>query len=152
MLDAPDFGFEYIHNDLVGPLPRSFERTHAVTITDRFNRWPIFVHVLETDREHHEGLAEAVGYGFWRTDYNRQTAEINFNPMVRKFAKLLECSQNMTTTCYPSSHSMMERFHRQLKASLMSKEDSNFRNENLILVPLGILSSSASNAPPLKLF
>nr|VZI02420.1 unnamed protein product [Spirometra erinaceieuropaei] len=58
---------------------------------------------------------------------------------VRYFWHLLEgCTRIRTTAYHPASNGMVERFHRQLKASLRAAADLENWTDSLPLVPLGI--------------
>ena len=116
----PDARFDNVHIDIVGPLPPSDGCTYILTCIDRFTRWPEAVPIRDI-------TAEAVAQAFlsgWiarfgvsstvTTDRGRQ-----FEFMLWQQLMQLLGSKRIWTTSYPPiANGLIERFHRQLKASL----------------------------------
>lgn len=47
-LQRPDDRFTHLHLDIVGPLPIAHGFTYMLTIMDRFSRWLVAFHILNT--------------------------------------------------------------------------------------------------------
>nr|VZI36614.1 unnamed protein product [Spirometra erinaceieuropaei] len=137
---APDARFSHVHIDLVGPFPTSRGSNYLLTATDRFTRWPIATpipnitadSVVHAFMEHwisHYGVPSTI-----TTDRGQQFESRLFNSLTN----LLGCSRIRTTAYHPSSNGLVERFHRQLKASLRAHDNPSHWSEHLPLVMLGI--------------
>ncbi|CAH8604747.1 unnamed protein product [Schistosoma rodhaini] len=136
----PDRRFQHIHLDLVGPLPSSNSFTHILTAIDRFTRWAIACPIKDTSAEtvasvfldrwiSHYGVPTTI-----TTDRGPQFQSILF----QEFTRLLGVKHIRTTAYHPAANGMVERFHRQLKSSLMAQTDSTKWSDALPLVLLGI--------------
>ena len=136
----PDSRFDTVHVDLVGPLPPSRGFTYILTCIDRFTRWPEAVPIQNIS-------AETVAQSFvniWVsrfgvpstivTDRGRQF-ESN---LWRSLTAILGSRKTRTTSYHPQANGMVERLHRQLKASLKAKRESSLWVDCLPLVLLGI--------------
>lgn len=138
----PPARFRQVHIDLVGPLPRAKNYRYLMTAVDRFSRWPEawplegitaeeVAHAFVTGWISRFGCPESI-----TTDQGRQFE-------ARLFAQLGKYSgfwRSRTTSYHPCSNGMVERFHRQLKASLMCHNDSSWL-EALPMVLLGVRSA-----------
>ena len=140
----PSGKFQVVHVDIVGPLPSCQEFSYILTAVDRFSRWPAAVPLKGiTSKE----CAEAFLQGWIQnygtpltiiTDQGRQFTSLLWQELCR----MLGTTHSTTTAYHPQSNGMVERFHRQLKASLMSLSDKNNNWINdLPLVMLGIRTS-----------
>nr|VZI00474.1 unnamed protein product [Spirometra erinaceieuropaei] len=91
----PDPGarFSHVHPDIVGLLPLSNGCSYLLTCVDRFTRWP-----------------EAI-----------PLPDIAAPTVVKAF--LSRCTRIRTTAYHPAANGVVERFHRQLKASLRAAAD-----------------------------
>ena len=136
----PDARFAHVHIDLVGPLPPSKGHIYLLTCIDRFTRWPEAIPIADATAETVAiALVEnwVARFGAPATithDRGRQFQSALFTAL----ANLLGCRTIATTAYHPQANGMVERFHRQLKASLKSQPEPNRWQEYLPLVMLGI--------------
>lgn len=139
----PSNRFCSLHVDLVGPLPESQGMTYLFTIIDRFTRWPEAIPVPDAQAStcasallHHWvarfGVPEDI-----TSDRGRQFTSV----LWTQLNKLLGIESNTTTAYHPQANGMVERLHRQLKASLKARTTSANWFDELPMVLLGIRSS-----------
>lgn len=137
---TPDARFDNIHLDIVGPLPPSNGYTYILTCIDRFTRWPEATPIIDM-------TAETVAQAFvtsWvsrfgvpstvSTDRGRQFE----SALWTRLMQLLGSKRIRTTSYHPIANGLVERFHRQLKASLKSHPNPTHWTDSLPLVLLGI--------------
>ena len=137
---TPDARFNNIHIDIVGPLPPSKGCVYLLTCIDRFTRWPEVIPIPDM-------TAETVAHAFisgWisrfgvpssvTTDRGRQFESKLWHSLM----VLLGCSRIRTTSYHPMSNGIIERFHRQLKASLKACRNPVTWTESLPMILLGI--------------
>nr|VZI44567.1 unnamed protein product [Spirometra erinaceieuropaei] len=140
---TPDARFSHIHLDIVGPLPLSNGCSYLLTCVDRFTRWPEAIPLPDV-------AAPTVVKAFlsrWvaifgapsiiTTDRGAQFESHLFQSLL----SFLGCTRIRTTAYHPAANGMVERFHRQLKASLRAADDPENWTDHLPLVLLGIRSS-----------
>lgn len=136
---TPDSRFEHIHVDLVGPLPVADGFRYILTCVDRFTRWAEAVPLIDITAE---TVATALASGWIQrfgiplritTDQGRQF-ESN---LFRTLSNMAGMSHIRTTAHHPQANGMVERLHRQLKASLKCHGDQKW-TEALPWVMLGI--------------
>jgi cleavage and polyadenylation specificity factor subunit 1 len=122
---VPDRRFSHLHVDLVGPLPTSQEGySHLLTVIDRSSRWIEAIPMLSTSAQ---ACADAV-IGGWvarfgipdliTSDRGPQFTSAVWTALCQK----LGIRHILTTAYHPQSNGMVERFHRQLKEALRSRE------------------------------
>ena len=139
----PPERFDHVHIDIVGPLPYANGFRYLLTCVDRFTRWPEAIPIVDIRAE---TVADAF-FSRWIARYGTQ-ATITTDRGAQFESKLWDnlCNQfgiirNRTTSYHPKSNSMVERFHRQLKAAIMAHESPNPWTITLPAVLLGVLSA-----------
>src|SRR5215469_5106913 len=139
----PGARFERVHVDIVGPLPPSEGYTYLLTMIDRFTRWTEAAPLREI-------TAEAVAKAFlshWvarfgvpasvTTDQGRQFESATWHGLM----SLLGTERYRSSAYHPICQGIIERFHRQLKASIIAHPLRDKWMEALPLVMLGIRTS-----------
>lgn len=117
---TPNERFEHVNIDIVGPLPPSGNYVYALTMIDRFSRWPEAAPM--TDQ-----TAETVAKTFVETwvaryrcpakitsDQGRQFESTLFNQL----ANTIGCTHLRTTSYHPQSNGIIERWHRTVNAAI----------------------------------
>lgn len=116
--------FTHVHIDLIGPLPSSEDFKYCLTAVDRFTRWPEVVPLTNITAE---TVAKAF-YTHWiarfgcpetiTTDQGRQFT----SQVFRALSRLCGAELRHTTAYHPQANGMVERLHRNLKASIMAHD------------------------------
>lgn len=135
----PDARFKHVHIDLVGPLPASNGYTHILTCVDRFTRWPHAVPIRDTSSEH---IAKTFIESWIATFGVPATITTDRGPqftsaLFRDLNRLIGCTHLRTTAYHPAANGLVERFHRQLKSSIMAADTQSW-SESLPLILLAI--------------
>jgi transposase InsO family protein len=137
----PDARFSHVHLDLVGPLPTSGNFNYLLTCIDRFTRWPVAIPLpditaLTVAQAFLSGWVAHYGCPATVTTDRGQQFE---STLFEQLMQTLGCQRIRTTAYHPAANGLVERFHRQLKASIMAvgKDWSTA----LPLILLGIRSS-----------
>lgn len=138
--DIPSGRFEEIHLDLVGPLPPSEGNAYILTCVDRFTRWPEAIPIPDISAK---TVAKCV-VANWiarfgtplriTTDQGSQFESKLFNELTN----LLGSIHLRTSAYHPQANGLVERFHRQLKASIKARGDTVNWSRELPFVLLGI--------------
>jgi cleavage and polyadenylation specificity factor subunit 1 len=138
--EIPTARFSHVHIDLVGPLPPSSGQTYILTCIDRFTRWPEAIPISNITAE---TVAQTL-VTHWisrfgvphiiTTDRGKQFESHLFASLTQ----FLGSTRIRTTAYHPIANGLVERFHRQLKASLKATADPSHWTERLPLVLLGI--------------
>eukprot|EP00794_Sanderia_malayensis_P005080 gene5080-biopygen4141 len=139
---APDARFDHVHIDIVGPLPPSNGYRYLFTCVDRFTRWPEAVPIFDI-------TAETVTRAFvsrWISNFGLPSTlqQIAFSVRIvtlQRTTSLLGIKRIHTTSYHPSANGMVERFHRQLKASVKAQPDPSMWSEILPVILLSIRST-----------
>ena len=132
--------FSALHVDLVGPLPVSEGMTYLFTVVDRFTRWPEAIPIPDARTE---TCARAL-IRHWvarfgtPTDLASDRGAQFTSDLWRDLNKLLGIQHNTTTAYHPQANGMVERFHRQLKASLKARATHPYWMDDLPFVLLGL--------------
>ena len=139
-IPIPDARFQSVNVDLVGPLPQSQGFTYLLTVVDRFSRWPEAIPLASTD-------AASVARAFvaqWVSRFGVPGQIISdrgsqfVSQLWMNMARSLGTKLHQTTAYHPQSNGLVERFHRQLKASLVARLTSTSWMDHLPWVLLGI--------------
>ena len=139
----PNERFDHVHIDIVGPLPYANGFRYLMTCVNRFTRWPEAIPIVDIRAD---TVADAFSSG-WIARYGTP-ATITTDRGAQFESKLWDnlCNQfgiirNRTTSYHPQLNGMVERFHRQLKAAIMSHESPNPWTITLPAVLLGVRSA-----------
>jgi cleavage and polyadenylation specificity factor subunit 1 len=137
----PSAKFQAVHLDIVGPLPPVQGKRYLLTVIDRFSRFPVAIPLSDITAE---TCAAAFLSGWIQyfgvpadlvTDRGRQFTSALWSHLMA----LLGTTHELTTSYHPQSNGQIERFHRTLKAALMSRCEHNLRwMDDLPLVMLGL--------------
>uniref|UniRef100_A0ABD2WD90 Integrase catalytic domain-containing protein n=1 Tax=Trichogramma kaykai TaxID=54128 RepID=A0ABD2WD90_9HYME len=139
---TPTNRFSHIHIDIIGPFPPLQSFRYCLTVVDRFTRWPEVCPMKDSARE---TVIQALlacwisRFGFPQVITSDRGAQFTSH-YFRDFVKFFGVKHNFTNSWHPSSNGLVERFHRQLKAAIMSHSCSNWAL-SLPLILLGIRSS-----------
>ncbi|BHF85239.1 hypothetical protein SprV_1002840200 [Sparganum proliferum] len=144
---SPGARFSHVHRDIVGPLPLSNGCSYLLTCVDRFTRWPETIPLpdIAVPTVVKAFLSRWVAiFGAPSTITTDRGAQFESN-LFQSLPSFLGCTRIPTTAYHPAANGMVERFHRQLKASLRAAYDPENWTEHLPLVLLGIRSSLKSD-------
>ena len=139
-IELPSGRFDHIHVDLVGPLPPSDNNCYLMTIVDRYTRWPEAYPIPDM-------TAETVAKNLVTHYVSRFGVPLRITTdqgtqflsrLLKELTRLLGSHQINTTAYNPKANGMVERFHRQLKASLMARENTVHWSLELPFILLGV--------------
>ena len=130
--------FEHVHIDII-TMQYSQGYKYCLTCIDRFSRWPEVISIVDME-------ASTVASAFlskWISRYDvplRITSDKGRQfelDLFKELCRLLGSKHIRTTAYQPQSNGMVERLHRQLKASIKCDDSDNWM-EILSIVLLGI--------------
>lgn len=142
-ISIPEAKFRHIHVDIVGPLPPSDGYRYILTIVDRFTRWPEAYPITNIEAK---TVAKVIvsqyisRFGIPERMTTDQGSQFE-SKLMNEMCKMLGIRHIHTTPYHPASNGMVERFHRQLKASIRASQNVVRWSEALPLILLGIRSS-----------
>ena len=140
---VPDVRFAHVHVDIVGPLPPSKGFRYLFTCIDRFTRWTEAIPISDITSK---TIAQAFLHG-WISRFGTPSTLTSDrgkqfeSSLWRELMEVLGTVRTRTTAYHPATNGMVERFHRQLKASLKCHSQPEHWVDILPLVLLGIRSS-----------
>ena len=144
---TPDARFSHVHLDLVGPLPPSHGYSYLLTCIDRFTRWPEAIPLPDTTAENVVRtvlLNWVAKFGAPKTVTTDRGVQFE-SSLFKSTIEFLGCERQRTTAYHPASNGLVERFHRQLKTSLIARNSSADWIDHLPLVLLGIRTTVKSD-------
>nr|VZH97065.1 unnamed protein product [Spirometra erinaceieuropaei] len=119
---TPDACFSHVHIDPVGPLPPSNGSAYTLTCIDLFTRWPVAAPIPDIG-------AETVAKAFlthWVSNFGVPATVTTDRgskfetTLFRELTSLLGTNRIRKTAYHPQANGLVERFHQQLKTSLMA--------------------------------
>ncbi|BHF68108.1 hypothetical protein SprV_0301113800 [Sparganum proliferum] len=122
---GPGARFSHVHLDIVGPLPLSSGCFYLFACVDRPSWWPEAIPLpdIAAPTVVKTSLSRWVAiFGVPSTITTDCGAQLESNPF-QSLLSFLGCTRIRTTVYQPAVNSMVERFHRQLKASLRAAAD-----------------------------
>ncbi|BHF77823.1 hypothetical protein SprV_0602093300 [Sparganum proliferum] len=144
---GPGERFSHVHLDIVGPLPLSNGCSYFLTCVDWFTRWPEAIPLpdVAAPKVVKAFLSRWVAiFGAPSTITTDRGAQFESN-LFQSLLSFLVCTRIRKTAYHPAANGMVERFHRQLKASLRAAADPENWTDHLPLVLLGIHSALKSD-------
>ena len=140
---SQDAKFAHVHIDLVGPLPPCQGFTYLLTCVDRFTRWPEVVPLTDITATSmaHDFLTGWIARFSVPTSITTDRGSQFESDLWRQLMCLLGSTRIRTRAYHPTANGLVEWFHCQLKASLMSAITFTWWVEALPMVLLGIRTS-----------
>ena len=137
-IEMPKKRLSHIHNDLVGPLPSSNGYSYIFTVLDRFIRWPEAIPLLNIEAVMvANALVDNWVSRFGVPDTITHDKGTQFESKLFASLARLIWSDRIRTSAYNfRANGMVERFHRQLKASLGAVEAGEKWSDHLPMVLL----------------
>ncbi|BHF59637.1 hypothetical protein SprV_0100259800 [Sparganum proliferum] len=139
---GPGARFSHVHLDIVGLLSLSNGCSYLLTCVDRFTRWPEAIPLpdIAAPTVVKALLSRWVAiFGAPSTITTDRGAQFESN-LFQSLLFSLGCARIRTTAYRPAANGMVERFHRQLKASLRAADDPENWTDHLPLVLFGTRS------------
>ena len=142
--DPPDRRFGSLHVDLVGPLPECEGFKYLFTIVDRWTRWPEAIPVRDMTAQTcaRALLRHWVARFGLPSDITADRGRQFTSELWSQMGEMMGIKMQNTTSYHPQSNGLVERLHRQLKASIMARStDINNWMDHLPMAMLGIRSA-----------
>ena len=138
--ELPDRRFGSLHVDLVGPLPECEGHKYLFTVIDRFSRWPDAIPVTDMTAKTcaRALIRQWISRHGVPSDVTCDRGRQFTSDLWKEMNMILGIKSNNTTTYHPMANGLVERLHRQLKASLMARSTDMDWMDQLPLVMLGI--------------
>ena len=136
----PNRRFGHIHVDVVGPLPQSEGKRYIFTIIDRSTRWPEAVPMSDASTD----ACVSALLNNWIARFGlpdiitSDRGSVFTSAIWNSLANRLGVTTTTTTAYNPEANGIIERFHRSLKAALMSRCISSSWATELPWVLLGL--------------
>ena len=152
----PDRRFGHIHVDIVGPLPTSQGARYIFSIIDRSTRWPEAIPIPDASTD----TCVAALIDVWIARFGipdqitSDRGSVFTSELWNRVSQRLGISANTTTAYNPEANGIVERFHRSLKASLMSRCSSDNWKSELPWVMLGLRTTPKDdgNSPAMRVY
>ncbi|KAK3893046.1 hypothetical protein Pcinc_003124 [Petrolisthes cinctipes] len=119
----PQRRFAHIHVDVVCPLPPSEGHRYLFTIIDRSTRWPEAIPMTNAT----SAFCTAALLSRWISRFSipehitSDRGTTFTSQLWTSLGQLIGATVHHTTACNPKANGIVERFHRTLKAALMSR-------------------------------
>ena len=142
--------------DIVGPLPASQGSRYIFSIIDRSTRWPEAIPMTDASTE----SCAAALVDVWISRFGlpdqitSDRGSVFTSSLWTQLSHRLGISTNTTTAYNPEANGIVERFHRSLKASLMSRCSSENWKAELPWVMLGLRTAPKDDghSPAMKVY
>ena len=138
--EVPTRRFQFVHIDIVGPLPEVRGYKYILTVMDRFTRWPEAIPLKDIDTK---SVARAYTLN-WVARFGVPEVMVSdrgtqfVSELWTAMSELLGTQLNQTTAYHPQANGFIERLHRTMKAALKTRLSDPDWLDQLPWVMLGI--------------
>ncbi|GBP65080.1 Transposon Tf2-8 polyprotein [Eumeta japonica] len=139
--ELPSARFQFVHIDLIGPMPISKGYRYYITAVDRYTRWPEATPIIDINAE---TVATAL-LTCWISRFGCPTDIVTDrgkqfeSTLFQYLARVAGFHHRRTTAYHSACNGLVERFHRQLKTAITCHANEHW-TECLPLVLLGVRS------------
>lgn len=145
---TPTDRFAALHVDLVGPLPEVSGLKYIFTIVDRYTRYPEAIPIADaTSSSCAQALLQWVSRFGMCTRITSDRGRQFISELWTELCQLLGVEHTTSLSYMPQQNGLVERMHRQLKASLIAV--LNDRSDWPAALPLVLLGMRAAYKPDL---
>ena len=145
---TPTDRFAALHVDIVGPLPEVSGYKYIFTIVDRYTRYPEAIPIADaTSSSCAKALVEWVSRFGMCTRITSDRGRQFVSELWTELCQLLGVEHTTSLAYMPQQNGLVERMHRQLKASLIAV--LNDRSDWPAALPLVLLGMRAAYKPDL---